>query len=57
MPITEEKQTVIGQINKEQKKQLQELLHKYEDVIAKDGQTNIIQHQIYTKDVPPISQR
>ena len=44
LSITEEKQTVTGQINDKQKEQLHELLQKYEDVIAKEeelGRTDV----------------
>src|SRR5437588_12990714 len=35
--ITEEKKTVMGDLNETQKRQLQLLLQKYQDVIAKEG--------------------
>ena len=50
----------MGDLNETQKKQLQLLLQKYQDVIAKEGEfgrTDLYQHRIYTQDGPPISQR
>ena len=50
----------MGDLDETQKKQLQLLLQKYQDVIAKEGEfgrTDLYQHRIYTQDGPPISQR
>src|SRR5436189_3403049 len=50
----------MGDLNETQKRQLQLLLQKYQDVIAKEGEfgrIDLYQHKIYTEDGPPISQR
>ena len=57
--ISKEKKTTIGEIDEQQKKQLQELLQKYQDVFAKEGElgeTNVFKHRIITEDVQPIKQ-
>ena len=65
LKINDEKQTVIGEIDEQQRKQLQELLSKYQDVIAKEGelgQTKVYKHRIIrrcttrqTKSLPNIT--
>ena len=60
LQITEDKKTVTGNLNDEQKGQLQKLLQEYEDIIAKEGElgrTQVYKHPIITEDVYPVCQR
>ena len=60
LQITEDKKTVTGNLNDEQKEQLQKLLQEYEDIIAKEGElgrTQVYKHPIITEDVYPVCQR
>src|SRR6185437_12182357 len=60
LQITEDKKTVTGNLNDEQKGQLQKLLQEYEDIIAKEGElgrTKVYKHPIITEDVYPVCQR
>ena len=60
--ILEKTDTVnIRLLTKEQGKKFIALLEEFADLFAKDiselGRTNLIQHRIYTEDVPPIKSR
>jgi hypothetical protein len=51
----------IGPLTKEQGRKFRTLLTEFADLFAKDitelGRTQIVQHKIYTEDVPPINSR
>ena len=55
------KSIAIGEINETQKKQLSDLLQKYAHLFATSkeelGRANVVQHAIYTEEVPPIRQK
>jgi Reverse transcriptase (RNA-dependent DNA polymerase)/RNase H-like domain found in reverse transcriptase/Spumavirus aspartic protease (A9) len=55
------KSIAIGEINETQKKQLSDLLQKYSHLFATSkeelGRANVVQHAIYTEEVPPIRQK
>ena len=60
--ILEKTDTVnVGPLTKEQGKKFIALLEEFADLFAKDiselERTNLVQHRIYTEDVPPIKSR
>ena len=61
LQIAEEKSVAIGELDNIQEQKMQQLLQKYAHLFATKkeelGRTNIVQHAIYTEEVPPICQK